>query len=389
MIASLAFMLLLDGTLTDFCGPAPAICSECRIFAECRTSDNSSVIPQNLPASLQGMTIQYDGTERVALSSEMFERYSALRSIKLQGIGISVLRNKVFQKLVHLKVLEISQTSIQTIPNSILPIKSEIDTLHLHSNRLTEIPYHLFKDLPELSELDIGYNNISTSNCSTIGQPFYELKGLQRLVLSKIAVPKHCQSEVPDDFFKPIQSNVKELNLEAANIYEGSQKIFSSFSMLKKLDISLAESFLNCPSKAATLFSYLPFSIKTLVTRRWSTYLYMKPECSITGAALAGLKRLPNLAQLDMQYSDLMFGKDLKKSVFSGFHHLVNLNIGYARFTQIEKYAFGECSNLKSITLSGNPLGSLPFKLFPNRNFSQVEEIKLKRTNIYSGKGLS
>ena len=371
-------------TFGDFCEYEPDLCSECRELAYCQTKTKDAVIPQNLSRSTLYMDILYVGNESVSLHSRMFDRYRNLTKLTLLGRGIGGLEVGVFQSLHKLQNLAIFGTSVNYLPERMIPPLSQIKVLDLHNNRLKRIPHHLFKDTPELTDLNLGFNSIIHQNCSTIGWTFKTLKKLRKFELSKFFVPEVCKLEIPSTFFEPIQYTVESLNLTVANVYGGSEKIFKGFTALTELDISVAKTFVDCPSLVSKMFGNLPPSLHTLVMRRWRTDGAMTPECTVNSSTLASLKSLPKLARLDMKYGDLFFGEKLKRSIFSGFKFLKELNIGYARFSSVEDYVFDGCPNLTFVTMDGNPVGIRPFKLFQNRSYSKLEHIKLKRTNIFS-----
>ena len=371
-------------TFGDFCQQEPDLCYECRESANCKTVDKDAVIPQTLLTSTRCTTILYAGNESAKLDSRMFNRYPNLTSIILFGQNIAALEEGVFKSLLKLEILKIYNTNINFLPDHMIPTNSLITELDLHNNRLTTIPYHLFQDTPRLIRLNLGYNKILNHNCSTIGWEFETLTQLKKLDLSNFSVPETCKLEIPADFFKPIQRHVEFLNLTLSNVFGGSQKIFQNFTTLEELDISLAKSFLNCPSRVSDLFSYLPSSLQTLVMRRWRTYLGLPPECAITSRTMANLKLLPRLTKLDMKYGDLIFGETLKRSIFSGFNFLEKLDVGFARFSSVEDFVFDGCPNLTHLTMDANPVGVRTMKLFQNRSLSKLEHLKLKRANIFS-----
>ena len=379
-----SYILMLNPIMAHFCRPEPELCSVCRTVAQCETLDKASVIPRTLPSTVRKMDIKYIGNKSVSIGPEHFNLYPNLTYIKLFGRGIASFKSGVFGQLVQLKVLLILKTSIHFLPIEMLPERSVIEQLAVRGAFLTEIPYHVFDSLPNVTSLRLGFNNIVFDNCSTIGQQFKKLTKLRVLELNGAVVRKECETKIPAAFFESVYSTVQVLNLTSSNIYGGSQRIFKDFTQLEKLDISLAAQFLKCPANAAELFRNLPESLNVLIMRRWRTGLAMTPECVSTNETLFGLKQLPNLALLDMKFSDLALGRELTSTVFSGFNSLVELNIGYCRFSYIEDFAFNLCPNLSFVTLDGNPVGNYVTFLYQNRSSSKLEHLKLRRAHIYS-----
>lgn len=376
---------LVTTVSAGFCVSEPLLCSECKDLAECSTIYSAHVIPQNLSTSTQRLHVTYSGNESLGLSAGMFSRYPDLNDIAIHGNPhITFLGPAIFYHIRKLKWLAITGTGIATLPSQMIPADSLIMTLDLKHNSLTDIPYHLFKDLPELSNFSLGFNNIVAPNCTSIGTGFTMLPKLTILDLSNFHLLNTCKTEVKADFFEPIEKTVEHLTLATTNVYEGSQQLFQKFSNIQTLDISDAKRFSECPSKAQDLFDHLPQSLHTLIFKRWRTDLEMKPGCGLSNVTIASLRQLQNLTKLDMEYCDGMFGHKLEKSVFAGFTKLLELDISWGRFSSVEKYVFDGCPNLRFINLGGNPLGIRPIRLFSNRSASKLEILDRRRNSIFS-----
>ncbi|XP_067937202.1 toll-like receptor 3 [Watersipora subatra] len=344
----------------------------CTIDADCKTSEPDNVVPQTLPANLRGINIIYNGEKSATLKPSLFERYSNLTSVTISGRAITSIKENTFVSLKHLECLSIYKTTINDFPQQFLPPQSDIEFIDFGNNLLTDIPSGIFRNLPALTHLDLGFNHIAHNSCTTIGEEFTNLSKLTELDLSNMTIPNECKSNVPDDFFLPLHRTVTYLNLTISNIYQGSQAIFANFTNFETLDISIAKRFTSCPADAEELFLNLPKTLKQLVFRRWRTNRDMNETCIVTNKTLRGLRELPYLATIDTLFSDFMFGEVLNKSVFAGFQSLKNLNIGYNRFALIEDDAFYGCLNLTLLHIDGNSLGSRPFKLFQNRSQSNL-----------------
>ncbi|XP_067937204.1 toll-like receptor 3 [Watersipora subatra] len=370
--------------VSSICTSEPELCSECTTIAYCKTNTSSQIIPQKLLTSILELNILYKGNENAGLNPASFDRYVNLRSITISGAKITFIEEKTFSSLKSLVWLAIYKTSITELPNEVLPMSSKIVSLVLENNLLTNIPSFLFPNLPSLTRLDVGFNHIIHKNCTTIGEDFKQLSNLNTVILSNMTIPNECKTEVPDDFFLPLQRTVTHLNLTMSNIYNGSQAIFKNFTKLEVLDISIAKRFTSCPADAKELFLNLPQTLKRLVFRRWRTNRIINGSCTVTNETLKGLRESPNLATIDTMFSDFMFGDTLNNSVFVGFQNLKYLNIGYSRFARIEHDAFHQCLNLTTLHLDGNSLGSRPFKLFQNLSQSNLRYLSMRECYVYS-----
>ncbi|XP_067937206.1 toll-like receptor 13 [Watersipora subatra] len=370
--------------VSSICTSEPELCSECTTIAYCKTNTSSQIIPQKLLTSILELNILYKGNENAGLNTASFDRYVNLRSITISGAKITFIEEKTFSSLKSLVWLAIYKTSITQLPNELLPMSSKIVSLVLENNLLTNIPSFLFPNLPSLTKLDVGFNHIIHKNCTTIGEDFKHLSNLNTVILSNMTIPNECKTEVPDDFFLPLQRTVTHLNLTISNIYHGSQAIFKNFTKLEVLDISIAERFTSCPADAKELFLNLPQTLKRLVFRRWRTNRIINGNCTVTNETLKGLRESPNLATIDTMFSDFMFGDTLNNSVFVGFQNLKYLNIGYSRSARIEHDAFHGCLNLTTLHLDGNSLGSRPFKLFQNLSQSNLRYLSMRECYVYS-----
>ncbi|XP_067935519.1 carboxypeptidase N subunit 2-like [Watersipora subatra] len=199
-----------------------------------------------------------------------------------------------------------------------------------------------------------------------------------------MSLSDECKHQVPEDFFRPLHSNVTDLNLTMSNIYHGSQAIFANFSKLKTLDISIADRFTECPADARELFELMPPTLRNLTFRRWRSNNIINKTCIVTNETLGGLQKLRNLTAIDAMFSDFMFGEKLTRPLFTGFQKLASLNIAYVRFSIIETYPFDNCPTLTCLWMDGNSLGSRPFMLFKDRKESRLKRISLIDAYIYS-----
>ena len=342
------------------------------------------VIPQNLSSSLKQLTVYYKSSDDTSLGPEMFSRYTQLTNLTIYGHHIVSLKKNVFKHLRSLINLSFRSTFIREIPSGLFSSNSLISILDLSRNKLTSIPFHIFGNLPHLLKLDLAFNNIVLENCSSIGPDFEKLSNITHLSIANVTVKDSCKRNISRKFFAPIHDTVRELNLTMSNIYEGDSRIFKDFTVLESLDISIAEGFKGCPAKASAFFNNLPDSLESLSFRRWRTEKGMDSQCYINSTTVAGLKNLTRLSSIDMQYSDLIFGNVLRKSIFDGFARLSSLNIAWCRFSSVEDFAFDGCPRLKFLSLDGNPVGSRPLRLFTNKTGSELEHLLLTRANLYS-----
>lgn len=373
---------MLRMSLAWFCPSEPEVCDNCEHTAYCQTIDSKEVIPQRLPPNIDEMIIKYHGNKSVALASEMFSRYLNLSVVWIYGHMVTSLKSSVFRELTKLTYLSLHNTQIKLIPDLMLPAKSLITCLELFDNKLTRIPYKLFNDLPHLTKLDLGYNPIILDNCSSIGWQFTLLKHLKGLSLENATVPSDCESSIKVTFFDPVVTTVTELNVTYGNYFSGNSSILQNFYKLQRLDISLVKRYVDCPAEAQELFNNLPASLQQVHFRHWWTDVARKTNCLVTSDTFTGLKNLPNLTRLNMEYGGRMFGLNLYRSVFSGFQFLEILNIGWNGLLSMEKYALDGTPNLSELILDGNLFERQPLQLFQNRNMSNLKQLQMMRTHI-------
>ena len=385
-IILLLLLPCLDYVGARICFEELDVCSHCNdTHAQCRTRSADGIIPQNLSRNTYHLVVNHIGQSK-ELTQSMFNRYPRLEYLILLG-NISSVCTNTFAGLKYLKHLTLTETYITEFPAELFHHDNRLTSLKLHNNRLTEIPLESLRQLPYLEILNLAYNNIWHPDCLTIGHSFHNLKKLISLNLANLTVNHTCSEQIPSTFFETIQDKVVQLNLTKTNVYNGDKRITSNFSKLSTLDLSRVEDFEKCPGSAKYLFLHLPLSLERLVMRRWSPFT-LDSHCVLTASNIAGLKSLPKLREIDVKYSDLMFGYALTREVFNGFVSLENLNLEWCRFVNIDDNVFAGTQRLRWLSMKGNPIGNRAFAVAYDENGSrsrcQLKSLNLARAALFS-----
>ena len=386
-LAALAVFILFFATVmvspAKICYAEPLYCSRCDSVANC-TTITSDVVPLNLNSSTSFLEITYQGS-MTELEPGMFDHLPQLVQLTIDcGQSINAIQPQTFAKLNLLSHLTLYNSLIVDLPSDLFHPANSLQSLSIGNSKLTDIPLQLLPNLSNLTNLNLEYNDIVHKDCSSIGTQFSQLEQLRFLNLANMTVDESCANGIWQDFFLPIAPNLQSLNLTMANKIWMHPTVFNIFQNLKELDISLAEKFSVCPSLAVDLFMNMPESLETLHMGRWRSEAEILPSCYMNETAIAGLKNLPNLTKLNMRFGDMLFGPKLSASIFSGFTSLQHLDIGWCRFSDIEDFAFDNCSSLKTLSLDGNPLGPRPIRLCSNSTVCSLHKLELSRATIYS-----
>ena len=375
---AITLVILMTSSIAAVLGDSLCLIDNCSVcnstFAICVTQDPNMPIPNNLNPNIVTLYIGYTGPN-TTLTAKMLSPYQNLHSFSITGDNIESLESRVFANT-KLRRVEVIYTAIKSLPDDTFGKNSNVYALFLGYNKLRNIPTNIFHSLGELILLDLSYNpelracNSSKDGHYSIGEEFKNLSKLDILHVAGLGEGDliTCKNITPK-YFDPV-SQIRQINLSDTGFFysKHAPQMLSSLTNLTSLSLNHVFPYAECPALAEDLFSNLSSNLEILQVRGWRTTKAVNKSCILTNQTLQGLKLLPNVTILDFKYSDQIFGNELKRTLFEGFHRLRNLELSWCRLTSIEDGALQSLFHLETLNLKGNQLASREFWVYDKNN---------------------
>ncbi|KAM4720877.1 osteomodulin [Rhinophrynus dorsalis] len=191
-------------------------------------------IPQ-IPSRIQQLYLQFNEID--AVIGKSFINATALREINLSHnkIKSNKIEVGVFAKLPNLVQLFLHHNDLEDIPS---PLPSSIERIFLGFNKIGKVKDDDFKDLVNLTMLDLCNNHIGNVR----GKAISKLKNLMQLnicnnnlhsmpknippSLMYLSMENNSISEIPEDYFTKLQ-NLLAIRLSHNNLEEIPVKMFN------------------------------------------------------------------------------------------------------------------------------------------------------------------
>ena len=328
-------------------------------------TSSSSHLPTALEDSLIDLSVSYQplSLSGVIIDSEVFSKFTRLQHLSLSG-RVAAIENGSFDTLTHLTHLQIWDTDLTSLPEPLLFYNHRLETLSLQRNRFTMIPADIFGGgVAAVKDYYFIDNKVKVSLPCLKGAPvlppaFRLFPRLMSLHLVGVRLQNStCSKATTADTFAPIANRNRSINLTNSEFFLGSFDIFDKFTRLQSISIGNVEPYKRCPADAAPLLLRLPRSLQYLELARWESNAAMDPGCVFSEETMKGIQQLPHFKFLSFNSSDLLFGHYLRKGIFKNMTNLAYLDLHYCRISSIEEGAFSDLISLKTLILSGNPLG--------------------------------
>ncbi len=289
-----------------------------------------------------------------AISLNTFVEFYNLKELDMSLNKNIKLEANSFRGLTKLEMLNLSGQSLYDwgdIKNSCvckldekaLHGLSNLKTLNLSVNELTELNVNTFQGLTNLEHLNLNQTSLTQIKENT----FQCLNKLQTLNLGY-----NYMSQVNEKMFKGLR-NLKILNLYAHHLVELNAKAFFGLTSLEVLDLSGVFCCTSCYTHG---------------------YLERINENAFQG--------LTNLKELDLSVNSLT---QLNKNTFTGLNSLVKLNLTYNKINEINVNTFRALDRLKILDLEMNQIMSSNANEFlrdTKRIFKQEIEINISNQAI-------
>ena len=291
----------------------------------------------------------------VILNDQVFKHIKYVIDLDLSTNEIRSISETAFDTFDKLTTLKLSGNRLGSIPNQ---LPSSLKVLYLDRNYLKKVEKYAFQDLPQLTELRLGFNSIQTLHTDS----FHGLYNLKVLDLSNNNI-----NTLPGKVFEQFV-RLKSLNL-AKNNLKTIQESNERFAAMYSLEyLNLADN--QCSGFQMDLFQPLqnlkylhleenelgPFITETIngelfkgLGKLEEVYLMKN---NITHIPSTLFKDQETLRVLNISHNDIInFGREYVRF----FQTSGRLDMSYNRITSLNAEDFMVLDNKTSVNLMGNP----------------------------------
>ena len=223
-------------------------------------SNNLSNLTEDLLEDLRNLTsvdLQKNNLEKVP---ENFFRNSNLQTIHLGSNRLKTLQVLTFDRLANLRSLNISHNELRNLLPQTFDNLTSLDYLNMNGNFLESLPEEIFKKMPKLIFLHMAHNNFTGK---ALNKKLLEDKN--KLVIVSMSDNKRNMTDLPSGFFANLTS-LAYVNLTNDGLNHLPEDLFWGTPNLMR--VTLARNFLKTlPSmifKDATSLIWLDLSFNNL-----------------------------------------------------------------------------------------------------------------------------
>ncbi|MYI97498.1 MAG: leucine-rich repeat protein [Acidobacteria bacterium] len=276
------------------------------------------------------------------LRSGDFTGLVGLTALELTGNKLSELPPDIFAGLSRLRRLSLDHNQLSELPTGIFRGLSGLKDLGLRGNRLTALDEQVFSDLDQLEILFIDYNELKELPSGL----FDELSQLKNLVLTENRL-----TSLSENIFADL-SSLEAISLGANQLTELPSRLFANKPALFRIQLR--------DNRLTELPPGLFFETPAL-QRLWlrGNLLHALPPSIFAG--------LHSLVRLDLDRNIRL--AELPPGLFAGTPKLAELSLEWNDLTELPTGVFAGLSELKWVTLAGNP--GAPFQIRPE--FARVD----------------
>lgn len=171
-------------------------------------SSKMNRLPQDLFENFPKMDFLYikdiEGSFRINRST--FINSSSVTKIWIQGCEFPVIEDSTFAEVINLEFLCLPSNKIETFDETALQGATKLKGLYLKENSIRYLPEQIFRDLPNLEELDVASNLLETV-----------IFDLDICVNLKILILKNNRISAIDPIFLYKKDNLENLYVESNN----------------------------------------------------------------------------------------------------------------------------------------------------------------------------
>lgn len=314
--------------------------------------------PKVLPPSL--VSADFAANQLTKIYPYTFGQKPKLKSVYLHNNKLTdaALPEHMFNGSDSLEILTMSSNFLQVVPSSLPPT---LYRLHLKSNKLEEIPTGAFDNLPNLRELYLQNNHLTSEAMDN--ETFSQLSSLECLDLSN-----NNLSVVP----KGLPRNLVLLHLERNSIRSIPGDALTSVRNLEYLLLH------NNKLRSRSIHPAAFQGLKKLHTLHMYNNLLERVP-----------RGLPRRAKTLMLLHNLI--SEIGRNDLALLYTLTELNLSYNKLTsgRLHRDAFRKMRDLERLDLSGNGLHALPLGLPRSLRVLEVKSNQLSSVPDGSLSGMS
>ena len=298
-----------------------------------------------------------------------------IRYLQLVEQGLTGLKPNDFSGLSNLQTLDLSNNRLSELPGGVFDGLTALDELRLYQSGVTELTERLFTDTPALTRLDLRENALVTlragafsglSNLESLNMWGNPLESLSQGAFSGLATLRNLNlgsnelTALPERAFVDLR-NLSFLNLEYNRLGSLPANAFAGLSAMEFLRLH-GNGLRALPGG---LFDDLS-SLKTL-------WLFQNELTQLPDRVFAGLT---NLERLDVSGNQI---SELTTVTFDGLSRLIGLDLGHNRLAALPEDVFHAVSSLEYLILDGNDLATLPTNLLASPRGLQTLTVAFNR----------
>ncbi|XP_064647510.1 carboxypeptidase N subunit 2-like [Lineus longissimus] len=385
-ITGFIISVLISLVASDSC-PETCRCQSTRV--NCSTPFTSALLRQTLESLSEQTTVLSIVYTSSILPAYLFYRLSLLRKLEIRGDqNFHTLHKDSFTGLYNLRKLIIVDTNIKTLPaDFVMPLiklrhidisrnklgnlidntffwsSKNITYLDMSRNELSNLPWGIFRHVPNIETLHLGENNLGRldvdfSTASKLQKLYLENSNLTQLgertfiglTSLNILVLKNNQKlvEISQTAFEPLE-NLRTLQLENGSYLNLVSEMFLGLSKLTHLYLS--SGFRN---------TILPFKVFNGLKSLRTLDLSFTNLTTITSDDLEPIAE--SVQNLNLSHTDM---KILENNTFSDCVQLKELNLSNASNSKgvgtFEAETFGGLSNLTKLDIGQNSFQTLSY----------------------------
>ena len=363
-------------------------------------------VPKDLHEDIQ--ILQLKGNNIRNLSDASFSRYPLLRSLDLSKNRIRVIKTGTFKPLRLLTTLSLANNpNLYEINDELLRWCSQLVTLNMESTGLIYFPGNTIKWLPNLENLYLQKNNLTSIHFKSCANPrvntSIDLSYNQISALTLQTVSIYCDFKSVNLIANPIlivdPNSLSDLRIQSFSLGGGSTTMsletwsnastgiskseITSLSIYP-LGIDIPRTFFDSFRNHSPPFLYMhaecnyydihPFAFNHLL---WASSLYVYCAFSITTIkpdSFSGLRQLRTL-HIDDRIKSINPSKSLWDNP-----KMYHLSLAFNMIRKIEPFAFRGLTELYILSLNSNPITVVEITSFSGLN--QLRLLDLSKTNI-------
>ncbi|XP_061438997.1 toll-like receptor 3 isoform X2 [Rhineura floridana] len=372
----LPFILL---SIYVHCGSAGNVCKIMHKMADC-SHLKLTRIPSDLPTNITALDVSHNQLK--TLPPTNFTKYSQLVYLDAGFNSISKLHAELCMNLPLLKVLKLGHNQLHAFPDDVFIYCTNLKELNLGFNIL-EVKNEPFKNLKNLSLLDVSQNHLSTSKLGFQQQ----LESLQELVMSQNKITELKEKDL--DFLS--NSSLNKLDLSSNPLKEFHPGCFRAIGNLYGLLLNNVPLGPNNTEKLSSELSGTRIQnlSMTQVQLSWisnSTFSGMKKTnltiLDLSNNALAGIENGSLVYFEDLEILNLMNNniRHLFSHSLYGLYNVNYLNLGNSYIKKIDDFAFLWLKHLEYLILDGNKLMEITPNTF--KGLDSLKKLSLSQCNM-------